>query len=255
MEIVVCVKAICRTPAKITLKGDKIDPGNPNVVIDEIDDYAVEEALALKKSIGGTVTAVSVGGLTAQNALCVAKAKGADRIVRVDSNANDPVALAEVLAATVRKLGADLVMAGTESYDNMSGQMGICLAEKLGLPFAYSVISVQATAGNNTIRVKKELGGGIYQVMDIKLPAVLCIQSGIQPLTYIPIAKLMNARRETPECIYPTDLVLSSNVLNKEGRPKILSVFKPETTRKAEILKGEPAKVAAELIQKIYEVR
>lgn len=241
-------------PIRFTLSeaGNRIDCGSRTLVMNEIDEYALEQALVMRGELGGSITVLSVGGLSCQDALYVAKAKGVDRAIRVAADGVDPVSISEILAKAIGKLSFDLVLTGVESSDDMTGQTGIYLAEKLGLPFAYAVTTIDAKSGSDFVRVTKELGGGGYQVLDIRLPAVLCIQSGIQPLKYTPPARVLRARKE-PLAVYSLQDLgpMADRVVQM---PRFVSLFKPESTRKAEMLEGEPSDIASVVVEKILEV-
>ena len=234
--------------------GDRIDCGSRTLVMNEVDEYALEQALVMREELGGSITVIIVGGLVSQDTLYVAKAKGVDRAIRVAADYVDPVSVSKILAKAIEKMHFDVVLTGVESSDNMTGQTGICLAETLGLPFAYAVTAIEAKSSCDLITVRKELGGGVYQVLDIRLPAVLCLQSGIQPLKYTAPAKVLRARNEPLEVYSLQDLVPIAEGAVQPMRPKLVSLFKPEITRKAEYLHGEPGGIASVLVEKIIEV-
>lgn len=256
MEIIVCIKAVCMNPVRFVLSesGDSIDCGNKTLVMNEADEYALEQALAMKTELGASVTVISIGGLPTQDTLYVAKAKGADRVIKVDADNTNPLSVSEALTGVIGGLKFDIILTGIESFDSMTGQTGIYLAEKLGLPFAYAVSEIDATPGSDTVRVKKELGGGVYQVLDIKLPAVFCIQSGIQPLKYTPPAKVLRARRELLESYSSQDITPAAAGATPTAQPRLVSVFKPERISKVELLEGDLSKVASAVVDKILEV-
>jgi electron transfer flavoprotein beta subunit len=247
------MKAVCMNPIRFELSeaGDRIDCGSRTLVMNEIDEYVLEQALVMREEFGGNITVLSLGGLSSQDALYVAKAKGVDRAIRVAADGIDPISISEILAKAIGKLSFDLVLTGVESSDNMTGQTGICLAEKLGLPFAYAVTAIDAKSSSGFVRVTKELGGGVYQVLDIRLPAVLCIQSGIQPLKYTPPARVLRARKEPLEVYSLPDMGPMAD--RTVQMPRFVSLFKPESTRKTEMLEGEPTDIASVIVQKILE--
>ena len=253
MEIIVCIKAVCMNPIRFSLSddGDQIDCGNRTLVTNEIDEYALEQALVMKEQLGGKVTVISAGGLPVQDVLYKAKAMGADRTIRISAELSNPSETAEALAQTVRNIPFDLVLTGSESSDGMNGQTGIYLASKLGLPCAYAVTAVDMETTSGFITINKELGSGIFQVMEIKLPALLCIQSGIQKLRYTPPAKIIQARKEPLEVI---DVEIESLNSAQTMRPKFTKLFKPESSRNAEYMEGNPSEIATKIVRKILEV-
>ncbi|HET8563294.1 MAG TPA: electron transfer flavoprotein subunit beta, partial [Candidatus Binatia bacterium] len=150
MNIVVCCKAVpgLVTDLKVGTDGKSIQYQGQLLAINECDEYALEEALVLKRTYGGHITVISMGTIKVQDVLYYALAKGADRAVRVDFEGHDPRVVSTVLAAALRKLEFDLVLTGTQSRDTLGGQVGIAAADLLGLPFAYAV--VHAELGDNS---------------------------------------------------------------------------------------------------------
>jgi electron transfer flavoprotein beta subunit len=238
----------------VSTDGEKIDCGSRTLTLNEIDEYALEQALVMKAEHGGLVTAITAGGLSSQDILYLAKAKGVDRVVRIAAEYSDPAIVSGILAKVIESLRFDLILTGVESSDNMAAQTGIRLAERLGLPFAYSVTAIDTHSNPGFLRVKKEMGGGISQVLDIHPPALLCVQSGIQPLKYTSPAKRIRARQEPLEVrpLESVDYDFSKAI--QTGHPRFTRLFKPEITRQAEVIQGKPADIARVVIRKILEV-
>lgn len=253
MRILVCVKSVSGavSDVKVAPDGKSLQFQSGVQACNECDDYALEEALYLKKTYGGEVTAVTMGGMTTQDILFQAKAKGADKGVRVDAQASDPMSVATVLAAAAKNLGFDLLLTGTQARDTLSGSTGIVIAEKLGLPYAYAVTEVvQESPG--VIKVRKELGGGRNAFMRIKLPAVLCIQLGIQPLSYVPPARVLRARQTPNKSLPLSELGIDPATLQNNAY-RIDDVFPPVKTSNVQFLDGAPPAIAAQLLTKIKE--
>ena len=253
MKMVVCCKAVpgLVTDLKIGSDGKAIQYQGQLLSINECDEYALEEALALKRSHGGEITVLSMGNIKALDILHYALAKGADQAVRVDCESQDPRVASAVIAAALRKLDFNLVLTGTQSRDTLGGQVGIAAASLLGIPFAYSVVGVE-TSENNTIKVRKELGGGRYARLELMLPALLCIQTGIQPLTFVPPARRIRARQQTVASFSMADLGLQRDQLVAQGY-RFVSVGPPERIHEVELLHGNPQQIASTLLAKIRE--
>ena len=198
------------------------------------------------------MTVLTMGSITTQDILYVALAKGADKAVRIDAQIQDPQAAATALAAALLKLEYDLVLTGTQSRDTLSGSVGIAMAEKLEIPFAYAVTQVEKD-GDSSIRVRKELGGGRFADVKLPLPALLCVQTGIQPLNYVPPARLLRARKQALRSLSLTDLGLKEEQLIPQGY-HFLSIFRPERAGQAQFLKGSSREIAATLLTKLKEV-
>ncbi len=254
MRTVVCVKAVPGYIIKqrISERQDSVEYEAGSIIMNESDEYALEEALALKKELGGEVSVITAGPVQSQQVLYAGLAKGADRAVRVDTNFADCERIARILAEAIRRIDYDLIMTGVESSDNMAAQVGVSVAERLGIPSAYAVTKIERGQKPGTIIAIKELGNGLKQTLEMTLPALLCIQSSSMPVSYIPLRKLMQARSKTVECLTINDLAISEELV--ESSPfTILDVFPPPRMPTAEILEGKPSDVASALIQKIGE--
>lgn len=254
ISIIVCVRAVPAsvTNFRIAESRDRIEFDGGSVTIDEPDEYAIEQALMLKRQLGGQITSVSLGPLHAQVALQRALARGVDRAVRVDAPGIHPEATSILLGAAIRRLNYDLILTGMESTDNMAAYIPVSLAVRLGLPFASGVTRVEP-ADSGRIRVHKELGGGIKEILEMSLPALLSIQPGIFELGYIPARRLLDARKRAIETISPNDLNVNQEVPAQDCGPKIIQLG-PSTERRVRMIEGTPAEVADILVRKIREV-
>ena len=253
MKIIVCCKAVpgIVTEAKIAPDGRSVEYRGELFAMNECDESALEEAIALKRAHGGEVTALTLGPITALDILYVALAKGADRAVRIDAQTQDPQRAGAALAAALKKLDYDLVLTGAQSRDTLAGQVGIATAEQLGLPFAYAVVDVQ-TAKSGTVTVRKELGSGRYARVELLLPALLCVQTGIQPLTYVPPARMMRARQQPVRSFSLADLGLDAEQLIPRDY-RLVDIFQPRRASQVELLQGSSEEIATSLLSKIKE--
>jgi electron transfer flavoprotein beta subunit len=255
MNIVVCCKSVPGfvTDLKIGADNKSLQYQSQLLAINECDEYALEEALVLKKAHGGQITAISMGSIKSQDVLYYALAKGADKAVRVDCESQDPRVASTALAAALKKLQFDLVLTGTQARDTLGGQVGIAAATKLGLPFAYAVVGVDVI-DEKTIKARKELGGGRYAEVELQLPALLCIQTGIQPLTFVPPARRVRARQQPVSSLTWSDLGLQSDQLATQGY-RLVGIRPPERTHQVELLQGSALDIADALLNRIQESR
>jgi electron transfer flavoprotein beta subunit len=253
VKIVVCCKAVpgVVTEAKIAPDGKSVQYRGEFLAMNECDESALEEAVALKRAHGAEVTVLTLGAITALDILYIALAKGADRAVRIDAQTQDPQCAAVVLAAALKKLDYDLVLTGAQSRDTLAGQVGIAIAERLGVPFAYAVVDVQA-AKSGAVIVRKELGGGRYARVELSLPALLCVQTGIQPLTYVPPARMMRARQQPVRSFSVAELNLEAEQLTARGY-RFVDIFQPQRASQVEFLQGSSEEIAITLLSKIKE--
>ena len=196
---------------RIAESGDRVlCEGTGGWTINESDEYAVEQGVTTKAPLGATLTAtaLTVGPLVSQEALYIALAKGADKAVRIDSDISDPQRLAGVMARAVERLGYDLILTGVESSDYLGAQVGTLLATRMGIASAYAVTAVEFSPDRKSIRVTKELRGGASQYLEMELPALLSIQYGMHPLSYVSPRRLLSARSQLAETLTLPELGL-----------------------------------------------
>jgi electron transfer flavoprotein beta subunit len=253
MNIVVCCKAVpgLVTDLEVDADGTSLRYQGQLLAINECDEYALEEALDLKRKHGGQITAISMGNIKALDILYYALAKGADKAVRVDCETHDPRVASTVLAAALRKLDFDLVLTGTQSRDTLGGQVGIATANLLRMPFSYAVVAVEVCE-NNTVKARKELGGGRYADIELMFPALLCVQTGIQPLTFVPPARRIRARQQPVVSLSLADLGLQAEQLAPRGY-RFVGIRSPEHMHQIEFLTGSPQEIATALLKRIQE--
>jgi electron transfer flavoprotein beta subunit len=248
MKIAVCIKQVVTREwqLRVNESGTWIRDNDASFELNEPDAYALEEALRLKEQHGGEVVVCSAGPARASQVVREALARGADRAVRVESDAlatADAFTIAEVLAAAVREEEFDLVLTGLQSDDQGFGQVGVVLAEKLGMPHATIIMEVHVTDGG--LRVKRELEGGWFQWMNLPLPALLTIQSGINQLRYATLKGIMAAKKKEIRKVAPQAA--------SEPSQRILRVYFPEKGKKTQMISGSAGDAAKELITKLRD--
>ena len=248
MKIAVCIKQVVTREWQLRVNDSKswIRDQDASFELNEPDAYALEEALRLKEKHGGEVVVCSAGPARATQVLREALARGADRAIHVESDtlaSADAFVIADALAAAVRDEKFDLVLTGLQSDDQGFGQVGVVLAEKLGMPHATIIMEVQVT--DSTMRVKRELEGGWFQWMTLPLPALLTIQSGINQLRYATLKGIMAAKKKEIRKVAPS--------ANAAPAQKIISVYFPEKGKKTQMLQGGPAEAAKALVQKLRD--
>ncbi len=231
---------------------DRVTYEAGSIVINESDDYALEAGIKLARKSGGKVTVLTAGTLSSQKVLQTGLGKDADGAVRIDVDLSEPARISQVLAAAIKSRSFDLIITGVESRDNLAAQVGISIAERLGLPFAYAVTEMEPGESPQTIRITKELGFGKKQVEELTLPALVCFQTGTEPPGFVPFRKMMMAQSKPIEKIALSDL----NLENGSGQPgaiKFVAVSPPEETALAELILGSPSEQAATIMKKIKE--
>jgi electron transfer flavoprotein beta subunit len=174
-NIIVLVKQVPDTNAKIVVNGGRVDLSSVKMVMSPYDEFAVETALQHREANGGEVTALTVGGAGAEKILKDAKAIGVDHIVRIDAEGDmDSHALQTVLAQAVGQLNGEVVYCGKSAADTGAGSTGPGLAERLGWASASNVSGAQFDGG---LSVVMPSGGGNAKVA-VPLPAVISCDKG-----------------------------------------------------------------------------
>ncbi|MBU2489862.1 MAG: hypothetical protein KKA60_10780 [Proteobacteria bacterium] len=201
MKILVCVKQVPDPdePVVPDVSGQWLAPGAGRWTMNRLDAFAMEHALVLKDTAGATVEAVSVGPDRAEAVVrrALAMGAGAGFLAPMDERFPDPMAVAALLAGLARQRQPDLILCGAMSEDSMAGVTGPMLAALLFLPFASSVVEIApAGSGQSIIRAVRELEGGMAEELEIRLPAVLSIQSsGITP-RYPVLSHVLRANKQ-----------------------------------------------------------
>jgi electron transfer flavoprotein beta subunit len=197
LKIVVCVKVVPDTAAKVVVENGRVSWGDAPLVINPWDEYAVEAALVQADASGGEVTALSMGGEEAKEALKHALAMGCQQAILISDPAlagADSFVTAHALAAAVRKIGAvDLVMFGRQAVDGDAGVTASQTGRVLGWPALTLTAAVRA-AGGGTITVERAIEEG-RQVVQSKLPAVLSFVKDIGEPRYPSFMGIRKASR------------------------------------------------------------
>ena len=248
MKIAVCIKQVVTREWQLRVNDSKswIRDQDATFELNEPDAYALEEALRLKEKHSGEVVVCSAGPARATQVLREALARGADRAIHVEADAfvsADAFVIAEGLAAAMRDENFDLVLTGLQSDDQGFGQVGVVLAEKLGMPHATIIMAVEK--GEGSLRVKRELEGGWFQWMTLPLPALLTIQSGINQLRYATLKGIMAAKKKEIRKVAAAGTSTPAQ--------KILSVAFPEKGKQTQMLQGSPSEAAKALVQKLRD--
>ena len=243
MRIAVCIKQVVTREWQVRVNETRtwVRDQDASWELNEPDAYALEEALRLKEKHGGEVVVVSAGPARVSQVLREALARGADRALHVQGDElaqADAFGAAGALAAALKDEQIDLVLTGLQSDDQGFAQVGVILAERLGMPHSTIIMEVQVSGTN--LRVKRELEGGWFQWIAMPLPAVLTIQSGINQLRYATLKGIMAAKKKE---IRP---VPASPPASKQT---IVSIYVPEKGKSTKLIDGTPQEAARELVR------
>src|SRR6266852_8236350 len=254
MKIIVAIKQVPVRDSQLRPDGSSkwIQEADLSFEINEPDAYALEEALQLKEKHGGEVVALCAGTGRAAQTIREALAKGADRAIHIEADdlgSLDTLAVARLLAAAAATEKPDLIITGLQSDDLGAGQTGVVMAELLGMP--HSTIIMQVEAREGSVRVKRELENGWFQHIEMPLPAVLAVQSGLNKLRYATLTGIKKARTKEIKRVTPAEL---------GGAPapvaSIEKIYAPHKSKQTQIFEGDARTAAAQLVEKLkFEAR
>jgi electron transfer flavoprotein beta subunit len=248
MKIAVCVKQVVgrEWQLRVNASGTWVRDEGASWALNEPDAYALEEALRLKEAHGGEVIVLSAGPARVTQVLREALARGADRALHVQGDhlaTADAYTTASALASALAPENVDLVLTGLQSDDQGFGEVGVILAERLGI--AHSTIIMEISFANGGLRVKRELEGGWFQWVSLPTPALLTIQSGINQLRYATLKGIMAAKKKEIRALDapPAD----------PAPHRVLSVYVPGKAKATRLLTGTPAEAARQLVEALRQ--
>ncbi|PLX92666.1 MAG: electron transfer flavoprotein subunit beta [Desulfuromonas sp.] len=251
MKILVCIKQVpdMESKFKANAAGDWFDSSDLAWRMNEYDEYSVEQAIQLKGQVGDAdLTVLCIGGEQVKETMKKALAMGCDRGVHIldeQSYQRDPFAIASLIASFARDKDFDVIFTGLQSQDRGSAQVGVMVAELLGLPALTTL--VEFAYDNGTINGKRELEGGTRGKVSCKTPALVTCQLGLNTPRYPTLPNIMKAKKKELISIPASDLGAS------DSRSQSLKLAPPEKKGSGLILEGEPAEIADQLIRILKE--
>jgi electron transfer flavoprotein beta subunit len=255
VEIAVLLKQVPATESLIGIADDGLSIKTDDIkwVINPYDEFAVEEALRIKEAHGGSVTIVSVGPEKTTEAIRTALAMGADRGILV----NDPAAdgcdalnTARILAAVLKEVPFDLVIAGQRAVDNDDFQVGPAVAEFLGIPNISMVIKQEISDAK--IRCQGSIDGGTVTI-EAPLPALFSTQRGLNEPRYASLPGIMKAKKKPIDIKTLADIDVDADRIGKP-MTRIVAMQTPVERKDGKMIAGDSAQEkAAELIKILNE--
>jgi len=215
MNIVVCVKQVPDTWAERKLKsGDAtLDRESVDSVINELDEYAIEEALKIKEALEGEVTVLAMGPENAAESIRKALSMGADKAVHLMDGAlagSDLLQTSYALAQALKSIGFDLVVLGAESTDARMGAMAAMLAERLGVPQLSLASKVEIDG--SSIKIHRQSADG-YWVVEGTLPAVISVVEKINEPRYPSFKGIMAAKKKPLQVMSCADAGIDTSLV------------------------------------------
>jgi electron transfer flavoprotein beta subunit len=247
MKILVCIKQVPDMESRFRPDTSGVWYAETDLAfkMNEYDEYAVEQAVLLKEQLGGEpeVTVLSVGPDRVVEAIKKALAMGCDRGVHVQDAAvhlKDPWQVASIIAGHAKPQNYDLIFTGMQSVDRASVQVGAMTAEILDCACATTAIGFQYADGSVT--VKRELEGGLKGLVQMKTPALVTCQLGLNVPRYPTLPNIMKAKKKEIQTVPVADL------LHEETRVKMGSFYAPAKKGTGVVLEGEVAEQVEKLV-------
>ena len=257
MKIAVCVKQIPDPNTPYTLDPESHFIDRPaEQVLDDTDRYGVEVALQLAEANeGSTVTLVSMSPAGNLQGIRQALAMGADEAVLIDDPAlrgSGALVTAKVLAAAIKGLEADLIIAGTESTDGYTGVVPQQLAELLGLPALTFARKVEVADGSVTIERQTASG---YDVVVSATPALITVTSGVVEPRYPTFKGIMQAKKKPVEQPAAADLGFGADDVGPAGSRQQITAVRPAPERAAGRQVVDEGEAHLEIIELLEQVK
>ena len=254
MKIIVALKQVPVRDSSVSIdaRGKWFDERDLSYEINEPDAYALEAALLLKDKHGGEVVVLCAGPDRAASSIREALAKGADRAIHVacdDLPGLDSLTVARRLAAAAAPEKADLILTGLQSDDLGLGQTGVVVADSLGIPHATIIMEIEKRDGS--VRVKRELEDGWFQWVELPLPALLTIQSGLSRLRYATLMGIKKAKNKEIRRLSAQQLPAA-----RPAPVSLYRVYAPPRKKGAHMIGGSATEAATKLAEILkFEVR
>ena len=257
MKVLVTVKEVAEADDDFEIDGTDITESDLEYDLNEWDDYAVEAAVQLAEAdIVDEVVAVTIGPERAEETIRMALAKGVDRAVRVWDDAfkgtfPDVASKVDVFEAVVDEEEPDLVLGGVQAADTGFGATGVALAERIGFNHAAVVNDLEVDADAGLANVHRELEGGVEELTEVDLPAVLTVQTGLNEPRYASLRGIRQAQRKEIAPKSLADLGLEASDI--ESALTLTAMYEPESESDAELIEGDAGEAAGRLAEVLRE--
>ncbi len=248
MKLLVCVKQIHDpdVPVRVNTDSNWVEFDGDAYVMNRFDGFALEEALQLREAFPGLrIDVVTVGPERADAVLRRSLGMGADHGIHILTESGgyqSPFATAAWIAAYATGCNYDLILTGVMSGDDMNGQVGPLAAEILHLPCATAVIFRRMMPESGRIYVERELEGGLRDALEMELPALLTVQSGINRPRYPSLSKMLRANK------HAVDVIPSGSLGSPSIHLSVSQTLLPQKMRAGRVLEGNPREKACRLL-------
>ena len=244
MKIAVLVKQVpgSESPLSIANNNAWLDEEKVAYIMNESDNYALEEALLLKEGTQDCeVVVVSLGPERVKKIIREGLAKGADRGIHLNMNSNDvtdPLSIAKIFADALKSENFDLILSGLQSDDLGHGQTGIIIGELLKM--STGSLAVSTKLDGDQIAIKQELEAGFFQNVRMTLPASITIQSGLNTPRYPSLKGIMGAKRKE---------IKTLDIDSSDRKLKISKLYLPSSSNEINMIDGTADQIVESLVK------
>ena len=256
MQVVVLIKRVPDTETRIQVQNGRVVTKDISWIISPYDEYGVEEALRLIEKYGGKVTLLCLGPEECKETIRKGLALGADAAVHLNDPAfegGDATTTAKVLAAALKKMQYDLILAGKQAVDEDNAQVAIRVAELLDLPHVHSVLKLDIAEDKQSARCVREVDGE-RDVAETTLPAIITAQQGLNEPRYPSLKGIMGAKKKPITDWHLTDLGLDAATVGAQGaKLQVVEVDPPPARPPGQIIPGDAPTAARELVRLLRE--
>ncbi|MBW2633547.1 MAG: electron transfer flavoprotein subunit beta/FixA family protein [Deltaproteobacteria bacterium] len=246
MQVYVCIKHVPDTAANINVVAPAGFDESVKFVVNPYDEYGLEEALQIVTKAGdGEVVVVTVGKESALSTIRTALAVGATRgiLVKTDAQFLDSALTSRVLQKVIQQDGTpDLVFTGKQSVDSEGMQTPYRLAAAFDMPVVTEVVGVEL--GEGSAMLERETGGGVREVLEVKLPCVIGATKGLNEPRYPKLPDILKAKKKEVKQVDIADLGLE----NTSGNSEIIELTKIPERSGATMLEGNPREASEKLV-------
>ncbi len=263
LNVVVLVKQVpdSGAPRSLSATDATVDRESGDLVVNEMDEYAIEEALRLTKDRGGQVTLLTMGPVQAAQSIRKALQMGADAAVHITDEAlhgSCAVKTSLVLAAALRTLEWDLVICGAESTDGQLAVLPAMLSQRLGIPALTgarklaiddSVDGAAETASAGCVgRIERQTETG-YQLVQAELPAIVSVWDTINEPRYPTFRDIMAAKSKPISTLCLADLGIASSDVGAAGATSRVDEAVPRPPRQAGVIVEGDERAGTKLVE------
>ncbi|URN96501.1 MAG: electron transfer flavoprotein subunit beta/FixA family protein [Candidatus Pristimantibacillus lignocellulolyticus] len=265
-KIVVLLKQTFDTEEKIHIVNGAVNEEGAKFIINPYDEYALEEALRIKEQHDAEIIVISVGPERSTHALRSALAVGADQAILIadHTNLSHSSSIAHLLAATIRPMKVDLILAGLFAVDSGSGSVALQVAELLQLPHASAAIKIQlghakelhieeSPWDGNLARIERDVEGDTETVL-LPLPALITAQQGLNDPRYPSLPGIMKAKKKPLTELFSSDLLLSDALERiAASATSCDQVLSPNARPPGQFITGTAQEQASSLLEQLLE--